>query len=164
MDEVEVLAIRLSDNSIWSNSLLKKRSAFHHCEEDSQPVKPCASNEHKDQTPHCEQTHSQGTSSANPTKVQPPNDQRKRALFEKRKQQAKNLMIRISTHDLGIATSGWTRYQMHQTGLDLNVVLIHARKVQVHSGVPRIDQHFTLLELPYESAIQDRPTITCQSS
>ena len=54
-------------------------------------------------------------------------------------------MIRIRKHDLGISTSGWTRYQMHLTGSDLNVALARTenprctRSIQGHSGIPRVD-------------------------
>ena len=34
-------------------------------------------------------------------------------------------MIRIPKHDLGFSISGWTRYEMHQTRLDLSIVFGH---------------------------------------
>ena len=64
-------------------------------------------------------------------------------------------MTRIPTHDLGISTGGWTRYQLHQTGLDFNIVLtplgelVYMRSTRGDSGVPRIVPTFcTLLEIP----------------
>ena len=44
--------------------------------------------------------------------------------------------------DLGISTSGWTRYQVHQTGLDVNVAWTRF-SIQGHSGVPKIDPTFS---------------------
>ena len=32
-------------------------------------------------------------------------------------------MIRIPKPDLGFSASGWKRYQMHQTDLDLSIVM-----------------------------------------
>ena len=54
-----------------------------------------------------------------------------------------------------IFARGWTRDQLHQTGLDSNTVLTHTEKLitamEGHSGVPRIDsQFFTSFEIPFE--------------
>ena len=43
------------------------------------------------------------------------------AFWQKWMQRMKDL--HLNTHDLGMLTGGWKCYHMHQTGLDLNVVL-----------------------------------------
>ena len=78
------------------------------------------------------------------------------------------------THDLGISASDWTRCQMHQTGLDLNIVLPHSANLstseqyKVTVTYQEVVQHsifyFTFrVSGKYTPTIQDLLVITCQS-
>ena len=84
-------------------------------------------------------------------------------VFEKRMKQffgehcCKESMIHIPKHDLGISTSGWKRYQMHQTDLESRVV--HQQLIQHPSRC--LNSH---ISGKYTSTIQDLLKITGQSS
>ena len=79
-----------------------------------------------------------------------------KAAHPQKDQQLLPFVKEVGYQDRGISTSGWTRYQAHETEFDLNIYLDshgepqYIRSVEGHSGVPRIDPLiFTLLEIPY---------------
>ena len=64
-------------------------------------------------------------------------------------------LMRRQKHDLGISTSGWTRYQLHQTRSDLNVALTQTENLNTSDGYMVTEAHqefiqtFSLVTIPY---------------
>ena len=83
-------------------------------------------------------------------------------------------MILTFTHDLGILTSGWKRYPMHQTGSYLNIVLTHTENLSTSEQYKVTVACQELIQLSlrylkfriigkYTSTIQDLRTMASQS-